>query len=150
MLLFLWRLLSRVLGSLMQLELQGLPVLSAPIAFWTVWYDLAAGQPGWFLCLTRYCLSLHVPAGPPPEVSLIPLLLLAGVCGLHSVKQDGDAPGGSALIVCCSSASVTLATYLPSQLYWCSVGLVTLVTWIFAIWLLKPRESTCRKMVVMQ
>lgn len=50
-----------------------------------------------------------------------------------------------------SSASVTLSTSLPFQLnWWCSVGLVTLVTWIFTIWLLKLRDSTCRKMVVMQ
>lgn len=27
-------------------------------------------------CLTGYCLSRHVPAGPPPEVTVIPLLLL--------------------------------------------------------------------------
>lgn len=69
-------------------------MLSASIAFWTVRDDLAIGQPGCFLCLTRCCLSLHVPAGPPPEVTLIPLLLLVGACGLRSVKQDGDAPGG--------------------------------------------------------
>lgn len=79
-------------------------------------------------CLTRYCLSRHVPAGPPPEVTVIPLLLLAGACGLRSVKQDGDAPGGLALIVCCrlgKQFSICYSRYLfalPTWLMLCGFG----------------------------
>ena len=108
----------------MQLELQGLVVLSdtAPLAFQTGWDDLATGQAGSVsLCLTRCCLRLRIPAGPPPEVTLIPLLLSMVPAGQGQVVRSAmemlqGAPLGLCAGWACGSSFVTLASYFPFRL----------------------------------
>lgn len=125
MMLFLRRLLSWVLGSRMQPKLQGLSVLSASVAFQSLRWLSNRASGLCFPCLIRCCLSLQDPAGPPPEVTLIPLLLLLVPVGCV-VWSKMEMLQGVRLWLCAagwegSSASVTLASYLPSHLNWCLV-----------------------------
>ena len=151
MLLFLWRSLSWVLGSWMQLKPQGLPVLSgntAPVAFLTVRDDLATGQAG---CCPGPDVMLPQLSGSSGASSSRghsdTMAAMAGAHGTGCLKQDGDAPGvwpwlcaaafpqGKWFIFCPSCLS-------PLSFWWGSVSLETLATWIFAIWWFKALWET--------
>ena len=157
MLLFLWRLLSRVPGSRMQLKLQSFPVLSGPTAFQTVGDDLATWQAGsvsraWHAAAASACRS---------QQGLLQRSLWYLCCGcwrlwatLCEARWRCSRGLGSDYVLQAGKAVLYLLPLLPdlpSYLNWCSVGLETLVTWIFAIQLFrKPRKSICRDIVVIQ
>lgn len=136
------RWLSCVLGSWLQLKMQALAVLSenpAPIAFQTVWDDLATEQAGpVFLYTTSCCFSRQVSAGPPPEATAVfAWCLWAALCEARWSYSRGASSDDCVLQA--GKAVLHLLLFLPISppALTESLGLETLVTWILAIWLLR-------------
>lgn len=81
-------------------------------AFQRVWDDLATGRQALFPWHDTLQLQLADPSWASSRGHSDATAIVAGACGLHYVKQDGAAPGASALIVSCLQAGKTASHLL--------------------------------------
>lgn len=104
-------------------------------AFQTVGDDLATGRQALFPWHDTLLLQLADRSWASSRGHSDATAIVAGACRLHYVKQDGAAPGGSALWAACRLGKQLLIHFLFLSLPNSgAVWLETLETGVFAIW----------------